>query len=279
MRVMKRFSFMMLPVALLLVLLSVSAFAETGSGEGLPYYVSDSAGLLSSEQWKYLETEAERISQTYQCGVYLATVQDYTAYGSFSSFWSFSEDFYTNYLLGMGDNRDGILLILSMAERDYSLIAYGSNAHYAFTDYGKEILENQFLDNFRQDDWAGGFEDYLRTSEEMLARAASGEPVDVPYTSRGDSRSAVGGIVTVFVPLLTAFGACEGMRRKMKPVSRQSRADEYIVSGGIDLSLKRDVFVNRTVTRTVIRNENRESAGGGGTTVNSHGFSGHSGKF
>ncbi len=275
----KRFSVILLPVVLILVLLSPCAFAETGSGEKLPYYVSDSAGLLSPEEWKHLEAEAERISQGYQCGVYLATVQDYTEFGTYSSFWNFSEDFYSNYRLGIGENRDGILLIMSMAERDYSLIAYGSNAHYAFTDYGKELLEDRFLDDFRQDDWAGGFEDYLRTCEEMLARAASGEPVDVPYTSRGDSRSAVGGIVTVVVPLLTAFGACEGMRRKMKPVSRQSRADEYIVQGGIDLNLKRDVFVNRTVTRTVIRNENRESAGGGGTTVNSHGFSGHSGKF
>ena len=72
----------------------------------------------------------------------------------------------------------------------------------------------------------------------------------------------------------------EGMKRQMKPVGRQNRADEYVVPGGIHLSLKRDVFLNRTVTRTVIHTENRDSSsGGGGTTVNSQGFSGHSGKF
>jgi len=78
-----------------------------------------------------------------------------------------------------------------------------------------------------------------------------------------------------------SFGACEGMRHRMKPVKTQSRADEYIVPGGIHFNLKRDVFVNRTVSRTVIRTENRDShyGGGGGTTVNSGGFSGHSGKF
>ncbi len=275
----KLISTLLLCVLLFLALFSVSAYAETESGERVPYYVSDEAHLLSVDAWTQLEAEAERISKKYQCGVYIATVPDYTEYGSYSSFWSFSEDFYNNYHLGIGEKRNGILLILSMAERDYSLIAYGSDAHYAFTDYGKEVLENEFLDDFRRDDWAGGFGDYLSMSEQLLASAAAGEPVDVPYTSRGESRSTVGGIVTVFVPLLTAFGACEGMRRQMKPVSRQSRADEYIVQGGIDLSLKRDVFLNRTITRVPIRSVEKSPAGGGGTTVNSHGFSGHSGKF
>ena len=87
--------------------------------------------------------------------------------------------------------------------------------------------------------------------------------------------------VIIGVPLLISFFACEMMKRQMKPVSRQTGADEYIVPGGINLSLKRDVFLNRSVTRTLIRHEDRGSPGGsmGGTTVNSAGFSGHSGKF
>ena len=37
-----------------------------------------------------------------------------------------------------------------------------------------------------------------------------------------------------------------------------------------------DIFTHRTVTRQVIQSENK---GGGGTTINSRGFSGKSGKF
>lgn len=182
--------------------------------------------------------------------------------------------------MGMGEEQNGVLLIMSMSERDYSILAYGSDAHYAFTDYGKEVLENSFLDNFRQNDWYGGFRDYLSGSEELLARAEAGQPLDVSYTDRTGMSKTTNMLITVVVPILVAFSSCEIMKRKMKPVSRRSTAEEYIVPSGVNLSVSQDVFVNRTVTRTVIRTENRDSHySGGGTSVNSSGFSGHSGKF
>lgn len=261
--------------------MSATAAAEKQQSETLPYYVSDVAGLLTSSQWQDLESAAEQISEQYQCGVYLVTIKDYREFGSYQSYWNFSQDFYTRYKLGLGEQRNGILLIMSMEERDYSLLAYGSDAHYAFTDYGKEVLENRFLDNFRNNDWYGGFKDYVNGCGELLKRAAAGEPLDVHHESSEGLNSGINTAIVVGVPLVTAFGVCEGMKRQMKPVRQQERADEYIVPGGINLSLKRDVFVNRTVTRTRIHSEPRVSGGGGGggTTINSQGFSGHSGKF
>ena len=263
---------------ILAVLTGAAASAE--SVQELPYYVSDTAGLTSSDQWQKLEDAAARISERYGCGVYIVTLQDYRDYGSYSNIRSFSEEFYNRYHLGEGEKRNGILLVLSMAERDYSLIAYGSDAHYAFTDYGKTVLENGFLDDFRRDDWNGGFSDYISGCEQLLSRAAEGNPVDVSYESRSGIPPELRTGIIIGVPLLVSFGVCEGMKHRMKPVKPQSRADEYIVPGGVHFNLKRDVFVNRTVSRTVIRTENRDSHyGGGGTTVNSGGFSGHSGKF
>ena len=276
---MKRIWSVSLILILALMLLTGTA-ASAESAQKLPYYVSDTANLVP-DQWQKLETAAERVSEQYGCGVYIVTLQDYRDYGSYSSMRSFSEDFYNRYHLGIGEKQNGILLVLSMAERDYSLIAYGSDAHYAFTDYGKTMLENSFLDDFRRDDWNGGFSDYISGCEQLLSRAADGNPVDVSYESRSGIPSELSNGIIIGVPLLVSFGASEGMKRRMKPVKPQSRADEYIVPGGIHFNLKRDVFVNRTVSRTVIRTENRDShyGGGGGTTVNSGGFSGHSGKF
>ena len=37
------------------------------------------------------------------------------------------------------------------------------------------------------------------------------------------------------LPLLAGFGACEGMRHKMKPVAKQSRADEYDVKECVEV--------------------------------------------
>lgn len=272
----------------LLLLLSVPAYAESfgkdesiRSGDSrLPYFISDTSGLMTTDQWQKLENTAKEISEQYQCGVYVVTLDDYRSYGSYNSFWDFSEDFYSSYQLGLGERRNGILLIMSMADRDYSILAYGSDAHYAFTDYGKEYLENEFLDDFRRNDWYGGFTDYVNGCSELLERAAAGDPLDVSYDSRSEMPDEVSTAIIVGVPLLAGFGACEGMRHKMKPVAKQSRADEYVVPGGVNLDVKKDLFINRTVTRTLIQTENKAShSGGGGTTVNSSGFSGHSGKF
>ena len=276
---MKRF--FSVSAALLLLLLLLPAFsAGAENSSQLPYYVSDTAGLMTADEWQKLEDRARQISEQYGCGVYVVTLNDYTEYGSYSSFWDFSTQFYTGYQMGIGSERNGILLILSMKERDYSLLAYGSDAHYAFTDYGKEVLENSFLDNFRRNDWTGGFSDYIDGCGNLLSRAAAGSPLDVSYDRRDDSSSTVNTAIVICFPLLISFAVCQGMKRKMKPVREQSRANDYIVPGGVRLTVNRDVFVNRTVSRTVIRSEQRDShSSGGGTTIHSSGFSGHSGKF
>ena len=273
-------------IALFLVLLALpvvhSSHASAESLESnLLYYVSDVAGILTDQQRIQLESDAQKISAKYDCGIYIVTLEDYREYDADSDVFSFAQNFYRSYQLGVGESRTGVLLLLSMADRDYSLVTYGSNAHYAFTDYGQQVLASEFLDDFRRNDWYGGFSDYLNCCDDLLERAAHGEPLDVSYNNNSRMSSGASLAVITGVPLLVSFIACEAMRRRMKPVSRQAGADEYIVPGGIDLSLKRDVFVNRTVTRTVIHHENRNSAGSGmgGTTVNSAGFSGHSGKF
>ena len=269
-----------LTVLTLLLLVPSKVLADTGDS-GLPFYVSDVAEILSDGQRQDLESTAEKISSQYGCGVYIVTLDDYREYDSKSDMFSFAQDFYRSYQLGIGDSKSGILLLLSMADRDYSLVTYGSKAHYAFTDYGQRVIASEFLDDFRENEWYEGFSDYLSCCGDLLDRADRGEPLDVVYNEHSRMNSGLSLGVIIGVPLLISFFACEMMKRQMKPVSRQTGADEYIVPGGINLSLKRDVFLNRSVTRTLIRHEDRGSPGGsmGGTTVNSAGFSGHSGKF
>lgn len=247
----------------------------------LPYYVSDVAGILSGSEQQELEQMARQISSRYSCGVYIVTLSDYREYDSDADVFTFAQNFYRSYHLGVGDSKSGVLLMLSMADRDYSLVTFGSNTHYAFTDYGQQVLASEFLDDFRNNDWYNGFLDYLNCCNELLSRAQDGNPLDTGYEYHTGLNSGVYLLMVIGIPLVIAFLVCELMKHGMKPVSRQFGADEYIVPGGVELSLKRDVFMNRSVTRTVIRSENRGpgSGGGGGTTINSSGFSGHSGKF
>ena len=263
---------------LLLLSLSAAAFADSAT-ETLENYVSDAAGLLTDQQQQTLEAAARAASEKHACGIYVITIGDFRDFG-FSSVDACAEAFYNHYQLGLGNERNGILLLLSMNDRDYALKAYGGGAHEAFTDYGSYRLSDSFIRYFRQNDWYGGFADYINNAEDFLTRAAAGNPVDVPQNQNTGLSSGVKTAMIIGIPALIAFGSCEGMKRKMKPVKQAAFADDYLLQGGIHLDVKKDVFVNRSVTRTVIRTERSSGGGGGGgTTINSGGFSGHSGKF
>ncbi len=272
--------FVVLLFVFLMSLSCIGGAAFAAEERSLPYYVSDVAGLLSSEQRQKLESTAEHLSAEYGCGVYLVILDDYRRYDNGSdSFWDFSQGFYSQYHMGLGEENTGILLLMSMEERDYSLLAYGSAAHYAFTDYGKKALENQFLDDFRRNDWYSGFSDYVSGCGELLKYAAEGNPLDMTQSEYPVSDGGLNPIFIILPPILIALLICEGMRRQMKPVSEKRSADEYVLEDSFRLSSKRDVFLRRSVHRMVIAEPSHRSGGGGGTSINSGGFSGHSGKF
>lgn len=116
------------------------------------------------------------LAQQYGCGVYAALVGDYTQSGC-SSVTDAARQLYEDGGLGVGGGQDGLLLLLSLNERDYALYCSGETAEYAFGDYAREQLSGAFLGDLGKDDWAGGIESYITACGTMLEQAANGEPV------------------------------------------------------------------------------------------------------
>ncbi|MBR4869596.1 MAG: TPM domain-containing protein, partial [Oscillospiraceae bacterium] len=185
----------------------------------------------------------------------------------------YAEEFYNHNLLGYGTERNGILLILSMEEREYDLCAFGADAHAAFTDYGKEVLSEEFLDDFAYDDWYWGFYDYIAGCEYLLSEAAYSTPVDTVGAAEQDMGSR---LLIVFVPaLLIALIVCLIFLSQMKTARRRKNAAEYVSDYGTNIYIRQDIFTHRTTQKRVIE----KSSGGGGTSVNRGGFSHRGGKF
>ena len=277
---MKNKVFIALLLALTLCLgLGISAHAaEIG-------YVTDTAGILSAEEVSYLNEQAKTVSEHYGCGVYICVVDDFTKYVN-GSIADFSEAIYSSYALGLGEEKNGILLSLSMSERDYDLCAYGDWAHYAFTDYGKGKLAETFLDNFRNNDWTGGFNDYIANSVSLMDMAKNGKPLDTiiyeeePIPPGWDAFDIA---IIVAVSCLVGFAACSVFSMQMKNTGVKYQAMDYMSFTRNNLRVNNDQFLRRDVVRTRIFNDDDDSrpSGGrpGGTTINSGGFSHSSGKF
>ena len=226
-------------------------------------YVFDISGLLTYQEWEQLERRAAAISERQHCGVYFAIVDDYTDYGD-GDVYKVTYQLYHNSQLGFGNGRDGIIVLLSMEERDYAMFVYGEYAEYAFDDFGQEKLEERFLDDFGDNDWYGGISNYLDTCDEFLTRADEGEPV------RSSPWSGVG--VAVGASCLIAGGISLIALRRMKSVRRKKEANAYLAKGGLRLTAQYDRYTHTTETRTKIEKSSSSSKSGGGG-------SGRSGKF
>lgn len=286
---MKKRVFALAATFLLLLFATVPVLAQETE-----YFVYDVDGYLGTAAAQELNDAAAQLSAQYGCGIYAAVFNDMTDYGYYD-IESFAEAVYTELELGYSEQNDGILLVLSMAERDYDLTAYGDFGNYAFTDYGKSVLADEFLDNFRDNDWAGGFSDYINASGRLLSYAAEGEPLDMSYGGYDDydydvdprytvtvqqrlvNALPAGGIVGVIVGIVY----CSVLKRKMKSARAATEADRYVCEHGVDFRAVVDQFSHTTVVRQHIDRDSgsRSGGGGGGTHINSSGFSHSSGKF
>ena len=252
-----------------------------GEGEAGLYHITDAAALLTGDEASQLEAKAQAISEEYKCSIYIITLDDYADIDP-SGLFEAGQQIYTDYSLGWGSDKDGIMLILSMEDRDYYLIAHGALANAAFTDYGKEVLaQDYFLDDFRDNSWYSGFDDYLNGCAAFLKDAASGHPVDNyggGSSSSEDDDNPLGTVLLIVViATIIAFAVCGSLRKKMKSVAIKTNAQEFIAQNGVDLTVNEDNFSHITQTRVLIKTD--DSSSGGGTTVNSGGFSGSGGKF
>ena len=242
-------------------------------------HVTDEAGLLASGQRAELEEQARRIEQEDGFGVYLVFVEDYRAYydGSVSSA---AAQLFSDCNLGVGEQKDGIVLLLSMESRDYALAAHGDKGPYAFDDTGCSYLAEFFLDDFSEDRWYDGSVDFLAWTERYLDAANKG----TPYTAGNPPKDfpeliteaafALG--VPIAVAIALTYAVMVYLMRKMRSVEPAIEARRYAV-GSVDITAQADEFVRTAVFREPI--ERKGKASEAPSITRPGGFTDSSGKF
>ena len=232
-------------------------------------YIFDLSDQLSYEEWAELEARASDISQRHGCGVYAAFVDDFTEYGGGNDVYETTYQLYHASELGMGADRDGIIILLSMDDRDYAMFVYGDHAEYAFDRYGQKELEDAFLGYFGDNDWYGGVSHYLDTCDEYLTRAEEGKPV------RKNTLPMY--LIVVAASCAIAGGICLMLKWQMKTVHKKAEANEYVAAGGLNLTKQYDRYTHTTETRRKIHDDSDSDSGT--SSCSGGGGSGRSGKF
>lgn len=264
---------------LLISLFAVSVYAAHDSWLPVSDYVTDQAGLFSAGERQSLEEQAFQISRKHNVGVYIITV-DSGAYADsgLSELYDSLVRLYDENDLGMGEDRAGVCFLLNISTREYVYDSYSARVQEAFPEASWDGMEARFLPYFRDNDFFGGFREYLNCCDSYLTAAEEGHPV-------GGTQTASGGFKFSLTMLLPGLGlalvAGVSLCAPMKTARQKQNANDYTVSGSLNIYRRSDVFINRTVTRRPRNTEHSGSNSGGhsGSHFSSGGHSGGGGRF
>ena len=114
---------------------TVPAKAAEVPDERLLPRLTDEADLLTDEEEELLLKQLDEISERQNCDVVVAAVDGLDG----KSAMEYADDFYDYNGYGMGNERDGIILLVSMEERDWWISTCGFGIT-AFTDDGLDYI-------------------------------------------------------------------------------------------------------------------------------------------
>lgn len=253
-----------------LVCLNAGSILAAGAETQFDGWVQDDAGLLAADEEEALETECRRLFQTYGTGVYIVTTPNFG--GGDIKDWQ--RRIFSQYDLGADSAGSGVMLAISMAERDWGLVGFGS-AQEAFSTYARERLGSLILDDLSDGEFYEAFSGYLSIADDYLEAAENGKPYTEQHRYREGWRFPVIFGVSFLLSLGISVAVVMVWKKGMNTRVRQNGAMEYLKAGSFYLSNQSDLFLYHTVSRTK-RPENDSSSGSGSMRSDS---SGTSGKF
>ena len=256
---------------------SVGVFSENvyASEEANTQRLTDFADLLDADQKEELEVKLDQISENYDCDVVVDIEEsidgmDPTAY---------ADDFFDYNDYGMGNDKSGILFMLTMSERKWAISTHGE-AISIFTDAGQEYITDNIVSYFSDGDYYEGFTQFADLCEKFIVQAQSGEPYDTGNLPEEEIPFYISFLIALVIGFVIALIVSLVMRSGMKTVHMKPDAADYMKAGSLHINRSRDMFLYHHVTRTE-KPKNDNSGGGSSTHTSSSGetHGGSSGSF
>ncbi len=232
-------------------------------------WVQDDADLLTEEEEDELERECERLAGEHHAGIYIITTEDFGG----GDIKSWQRRIFDGYGLGDEYNGIGVMLAVSMAERDWGLVGFGT-AEEAFSTYGRERIGEFILDDLSDGEFYDAFARYLSLSDDYFTAWEDGKPYTENHRYGEGWRIPVVIGAAFLLSLAVSVTIVLSWKRSMNTRVRQSGAMAYLKAGSFHLQYQADQFLYHRVSRT---KRQKESSSGSGGMHSDH--SGTSGKF
>lgn len=265
---MKKIQFISLLVLLLFVAMMIPVSAERAPR------LTDAAGLLSESEQAELISTLDRISEKHQVDVVVVTVD---SLGEMTPA-ECAEYFYDNFGYGFGSEKSGVLLLISMEERDWYITSVGFGIT-AVNKAGREYISDNMLEYLSDGYYAKAFEEFALSCDYLISLAETGDPFDYDDFPKEPFGVLKHLIISVIIGLVVAFIATGSMKGKLKSVRRQTAANNYVKNDSMKVTQSRDLFLYRQVSRTERPRDEDSGSSDTHTSASGQTHSGGGGKF
>ena len=149
---------------LILALLIVANAQVYPSYESI--FVNDYAGVISTFDENRIRGELERLKTQRDVEMTVLTINSYKAFGTGeTSIEAFATNLFNTWGIGNPERNDGVLILVAVDDREMR-IELGRGYTPPDDVTAKNVIENQMLPAFRQDDYGGGI---LRGIDALIA--------------------------------------------------------------------------------------------------------------
>lgn len=224
----------------------------------------DNASLLSASQREELQNALDSTSEKHNVDIVIVTTNSTLS----KSAESYADDYYDS----NGYSKDGILLLISMEEREWHISTSGSCIK-AFSDSGLDYMADRFVVYLSEDNYGRAFSAFTELCDDFLTQAESGDPYDRHNLPKDPFDVTTSIVFSLIVGVIVAIIATSIMKGQLNTVHSKTRAQEYVVPGTLNIRRSRDFFLYRTINRrprpkdtgsSTHRSSSGRSHGGGG---------------
>ncbi len=221
-------------LAILFVLLMSLSLPFTALAAQDAQRLYDDADILTDSEERDLISRLDSVSETYKVDIIIVTTDTVGNYTSDE----YIELIYDENDFGYGENRDGVLLLVTMREREYRILSNGLGAAAISMDdidYIGDYISYELSEGY----YADAFHLFIDECEYEINGEINGFPFEF----------GINLCISLVIGLVVALIVTGIMRSQLKSVGMQLTATEYVKRGSMKLTVSNDLFLYRTISR------------------------------
>ena len=234
----------------------------------------DNADLLTDSEETSLLSQLDNISEKQEMDIVVVTTDSLEGYTP----QEYADNVFDYCGYGIGENRDGLLLLVSIEDNDWHISTSGY-AITAFTDAGREYMSEQFLPYLSDGEYYKAFSTYADLCDQFITQAKTDEPYDVGNLPKEPFKIWFNVLIALGIGFVFAIIVVLYMKSKLKSVRFQPAASSYVRNGSMNVTQSGDFFLYSHLDRRARPKDN--DSGGSSTHTSSSGSThgGGGGKF